>query len=62
MHIHRQSLQCLRCEQRFSAETVHDAPAGLVIASWKALRCPKCYAGWRRLAILAQPEPAAPNA
>jgi hypothetical protein len=55
MHIHRQSLQCLRCEQRFSADVVNDAPSRVVIASWRSLHCPNCNAGWRRLAFLAQP-------
>jgi hypothetical protein len=58
MRITRMPVLCRNCGHRWCAETVTDAPVGVVIASWKALHChqPGCGADWRKLAFVANPE------
>jgi rubredoxin len=62
MLIIRRPFRCRSCDHLWDAETVNDAPAQLVIASWKALYCPNCGAGWRKLAFITQPDAKPPDA
>jgi hypothetical protein len=36
-------------------DLVMDAPAMVVIASMRAIHCPQCEAGWKRIAIATEP-------
>jgi hypothetical protein len=59
MRIARMPVLCRNCGHRWCAETVTDAPFGVVSASWKALYCPSpgCGADWHKLAFVTTPEP-----
>jgi len=56
MHIADAPLRCLACQHCWVGETVNDAPLQVVLGSWKAMRCPVCNAGWRKLAFRTEPE------
>lgn len=56
MHIAHPSMRCLACQHLWRAEVVNDAQAKLVIASWKAIRCPSCRAAWHKLAFVTEPD------
>jgi hypothetical protein len=64
MRITRMPVLCRNCGHRWCAETITDAPVGVVIASWKSLYCPEpaCRAGWNRLAFTAPPDDEPPDA
>jgi DNA-directed RNA polymerase subunit RPC12/RpoP len=49
-------LRCLSCHHEWIGELVMDAPANVVIASMRVLRCPNCGAGWKRV-VLRRVEP-----
>ena len=42
----------------WTGELVMDAPATVLIASMRALHCPECHVGWKRVALLRMPEAA----
>jgi hypothetical protein len=46
---------CLACHHRWMHDLVMDAPAMVVIASMRAIHCPQCEAGWKRIAIATEP-------
>jgi uncharacterized Zn finger protein len=60
MRIEELPMRCLACGAEFKAEVVQDAGASVVVASWRALRCPGCGVGWKRIAFRYQPSEAVP--
>jgi hypothetical protein len=55
MRVAAQSFRCGACETAFAGELVQHAPAGVLIASMRAVYCPGCGADWRRLFLVATP-------
>ncbi|HEY2619634.1 MAG TPA: hypothetical protein VGI78_19995 [Acetobacteraceae bacterium] len=58
MRIASMPVLCRKCGHRWCADTVIDAPARVIIASWKALHCPQpaCGADWHRLSFVTTPD------
>lgn len=51
MILQNTSFRCLACKHEWMDDLVMDAHVRVVIASMRAVRCPLCHAGWKRIAI-----------
>jgi len=56
MRVQMTPLRCLQCHHEWAGELIVDAPANVLIASMKALHCPECHVGWKRVALHRMPE------
>lgn len=51
MRIERHPMHCLACNHKWMGEMLQEVPAKVWIASIKALHCPNCGKGWRKIAL-----------
>jgi hypothetical protein len=55
MRVQSQPFRCGACGREWIGELVWDAPANVVVASMKAVRCPGCACGPRKLFMVTTP-------
>lgn len=51
MRIEQHPLHCLACKHQWMGEMPQEVPAKVWIAWIKALHCPNCGTGWRKIAL-----------
>jgi len=54
MILQNTAFRCLSCKHEWMDDLVSHAHFRIVIASMRAIHCPKCGVGWKRIVIITE--------